>query len=163
MIRLDRRLLRDPADDSPPARLQDCVVDDSRQLLIHWTMEGSWEPAGEQGFLYNTPDLTLGFVANVGGADATEGRTPDGRILVLPYGLTGLGGRDIDAAIVGRLVLDVEAAMLLWPGLVPDGLPRSVFFWFPEQHPTVYEGRPGLSPAIDVAWFGDKIWMGEIP
>ncbi|MGE0424667.1 MAG: hypothetical protein AB7O88_20585 [Reyranellaceae bacterium] len=162
MIRLDRRPLRDPADDNPPARLQDCVVDDARQLLIHWTVDGSWEPAGEQGFLYHSPGLTFPFIANVGGVAAAEGRAADGRIFVLTHGLTMEAAQRLDTSVVRRLAMDIEAAMLLWPELVPDSLARSVFFWFPDRHATVYEGRPGLPAGIEASWFGDKVWMGEI-
>lgn len=162
MIRLDRRRLRDPTDEDAPVRLQDCVVDDGRQFLIQWTLDGSWEPAGEQGFLYCSPAATFPFIANIGGDAAIDGRAADGRTFVLLHGLTAGVAQGLDASAVGRLAMDIEAAMLLWPELLPDCLPRSVFFWFPDRHATVYESRPGLLAGIDVSWFGDKVWIGEI-
>lgn len=178
MLRLERRALRDPNEAEPPVRLQDCVDDDARRLLIQWTEEGTWYLAGEQGFQYTVPGLAFTFIANVGGASAEEGRVADGRVFVLLNGLDAyLTARHgaLTVAEVRRIAMDIEETMMLWPGLVPSGLARRVYFWFPDRHPTRYahwlalRDLFGIGPTaqpqgddVGVEWLQRRAWKGSI-
>jgi hypothetical protein len=177
VIRLDHRALSDPNEIGPPVRKQVCAVDDARGLVIQWTEEGTWYPAGEQGFQYMTPEMTFAFIANVGEDSAEEGRPPDGRIFVLLNGLadrcTADGG--LVAASARRIAADIEAAMVLWPDLVPPALNQQVYFWFPDRHPARYRdwgplgrlfgvGQPTTQAGddADAAWLRNRVWKGNI-
>lgn len=177
MIRLDHRVLRDPNEFGAPARKQSCIVDDTRGLLVQWTEEGTWYRAGEQGFQYMSPSVTFAFLANVGGELADEGRLADGRIFVLLNGLTDCCAVTAEVAHIRQIGMDIEQAMILWPDLVPVGIQRRVYFWFPDAHPTRYRqstwgalgrvfgvGRPAMGggDAGDVAWLQNRVWKGPI-
>ncbi|HJQ60731.1 MAG TPA: hypothetical protein VJ890_27755, partial [Vineibacter sp.] len=143
-----------------------------------WTEEGTWYPAGEQGFQYTLSGLAFTFIANVGGASIDEGRPADGRIFVLMSGLDDYLTARADAskpASVRRIAMDIEEAMRLWPDLVPSGMERRIYFWFPERHPTRYGdwvalrevfgiGRltPRQGDDIDIEWLRSRVWKGSI-
>jgi hypothetical protein len=178
MIRLDHRPLSDPNEVDPPVRTQACAVDDARGLVIQWTEEGTWYPAGEQGFQYTSPENTFTFIANVGGDAPEEGRIPDGRIFVLLNGLADRCDADaeaVTAASTRRMATDIEEAMILWPDLVPASLNRQVYFWFPDRHPTRYRDWGALGRMfgvgqqmtqagddVDAAWLRNRVWKGNV-
>jgi len=175
MIRLEHRTLRDPNEIDPLARKQACVVDDTRGLLIQWTEEGTWYRAGEQGFQYMSPDVTFAFLANVGSDPADEGRSADGRIFVLLNGLADHCMATVEAPMVRRVAMDIEQAMILWPDLVPAGLQRQIYFWFPDRRPTRYRSWGALGRVFgigqpmtqagddgDAAWLQSRVWKGHI-
>jgi hypothetical protein len=159
MIRLDHRLLRDRYDPGSPQRLQGCAVDDARGVLIHWTMEGSWEPAGEVGFAYVARSLAFPFLVNTGGANASEGRQQDGRLFVFPYGLRKVPAARLSEEVVRHIAVDIEAALLLWPGLIAGEGPRTVYFWFPRWHSIFSKGNVEFPSHVDPAWFGERLWF----
>lgn len=124
------------------------------------------------------PALAFAFIANVGGASAHEGRVADGRVFVLLNGLdaylTARAGA-LTVASVRRIAIDIEEAMILWPGLVPAGLIRRVYFWFPDRHPTRYGDWGALRDLfgigrwaqpqgddVDVEWLRRRVWKGSI-
>lgn len=159
MIRLDRRRLRDRYDPASSEQLQDCAVDDARGVVIHWSAEGSWEPAGEVGFAYVERSLAFPFLVNAGSTAASEGRKPDGRLFVFPHGLRRVPTERLGEEAVRRIAVDIEAAMLSWPDLVAADPPRSVYFWFPQRHSIFSTGKVELPSHIDPAWFGERLWF----
>ena len=158
-MKLARRILRDRYDPGSPERLQDCAVDDARGVLIHWTMEGSWDPAGEVGFAYVGRSLAFPFLVNAGGEGASEGRQQDGRLFVFPYGLNRIPTDRLSEDAVRRIAGDIESAMLLWPGLIAGEGPRTVYFWFPRWHSIFSDGRVEFPSHIELAWFGERLWL----
>lgn len=134
-------------------------MDDARGMVIHWTMEGSWEPAGEVGFVYVARSLAFPFLVNTGGERAVEGRPQDGRLFVFPYGLKQVPPDCLSEVVVRHIAIDIEAAMLLWPGLIKGEEQRRVYFWFPRWHSIFSAGSAEFPAHVDTAWFGERLWF----